>query len=37
MRSRSWLLAVAAALAGCSTVKVHTEYNPEAAFDEPQE
>lgn len=34
MRSRNWLLAVAAALAGCSTVKVHTEYDPKAAFAE---
>lgn len=32
MRSRSWVLAVAAALAGCSTVKIHTEYDPKAAF-----
>ena len=32
MRSRSWLLAMAAAVAGCSTMKIHTEYNPKAEF-----
>lgn len=36
MRTRSWLLAmtaaVPAALAGCSTVKVHTEYDPKTQF-----
>lgn len=32
MRSLSCLLALTAALAGCSTVKVHTEYDPTAKF-----
>ncbi|HUL59724.1 MAG TPA: DUF4136 domain-containing protein [Anaeromyxobacteraceae bacterium] len=32
MRSTWWLLAAATALAGCSTVKVRTEYNPQAPF-----
>jgi Domain of unknown function (DUF4136) len=32
MRSLCGLLAVIAALAGCSTMKVHTEYDPQTAF-----
>lgn len=34
MRSLSWLVAITAALAGCSSMKVHTEYDPKVAFAE---
>ena len=32
MSSRPWVLAVTAALAGCSSVKIHTEYDPKTPF-----